>query len=340
MADAPTDPRIEAAILPPFLLQTLAVVAARHGVAAELLCRGLGLDPAELDDPARLVSFRQAGEMIRRALKLVPVPALGLLVGAENVLGTLGLIGHAMTVSRTLGDAIGIGMRYQVIAGGVTRSELVVDGPLAWLDSECRFPDAGIEVFALEEVFSSCLQYARALAGPGFAPLRVEFAHRDPGHRALCERAFGTEVAFDCPRSRIIVEARRLDAELPGHAPLALRQALALLEQQAGSARQRLDLAESVERAILRSLGAGARIEVVARQLNISSRTLRRRLAEHGQSFETLLDGARRDRALALLARGRLSLAQIAAETGYGDVRSLRRAVRRWTGRSPSQFRS
>jgi AraC-like DNA-binding protein len=127
---------------------------------------------------------------------------------------------------------------------------------------------------------------------------------------------------------------------LQTHHPLALRQALALLEQEAVEAHQKIDLIQAVERAIARDLGRGSPIEKIASDLNMSSRTLRRRLTEHNLTFESLLEQVRRSRTLSLLANPEWSIERITEEVGYSDVRSFRRAFRRWTGMSPSAFRN
>ena len=57
-------------------------------------------------------------------------------------------------------------------------------------------------------------------------------------------------------------------------------------------------------------------------------------------TFEALLEQVRRGRTLNLLANPELSIERITEEVGYSDVRSFRRAFRRWTGMSPSAFRN
>lgn len=70
----------------------------------------------------------------------------------------------------------------------------------------------------------------------------------------------------------------------------------------------------------------------------MSGRTLRRRLTEHGLTFEALLERVRQARTLNLLGNPELSIERITEEVGYSDVRSFRRAFKRWTGLSPSAF--
>jgi AraC-like DNA-binding protein len=77
------------------------------------------------------------------------------------------------------------------------------------------------------------------------------------------------------------------------------------------------------------------RIEHVARRLNVSARTLHRRLDEEGTVFRNILDETRHDLAIELLARSELSTAAVAERLGFSSARSFYRAFARWTGTSP-----
>ena len=80
-------------------------------------------------------------------------------------------------------------------------------------------------------------------------------------------------------------------------------------------------------------------LEAAASRLHVSSRTLKRRLARRGTTYQHLLDQTRKARATALLRDTRVPIAQIAATLGYRDPATFTRAFRKWTGRSPSEFR-
>jgi AraC-like DNA-binding protein len=76
-----------------------------------------------------------------------------------------------------------------------------------------------------------------------------------------------------------------------------------------------------------------------ARQHVSSERTLRRRLADCGTTYEAVVDGVRRERVDRLLRRVELTLRDIARQAGFSDERALRRAVHRWHGVSPVRLR-
>jgi AraC-like DNA-binding protein len=77
----------------------------------------------------------------------------------------------------------------------------------------------------------------------------------------------------------------------------------------------------------------------LARQLNVSVRTLHRRLGQVGCAFGDLVDEARHRRAVALLRDPGLRTAAIAEDLGFAELSSFYRAFRRWTGRTPNVVR-
>ncbi|NMX60595.1 AraC family transcriptional regulator [Pseudomonas sp. WS 5079] len=332
------DPHYELALVSPFLLQTLGQVVAQKGANAEHLCRGLGFTLADLEDPALRISYRQAVAMIQRALKILPGQGLGLCVGNQNVLGTLGLLGHVISLCKTLRDAFAVGERHQHTSGGIATSRTHEGTQEVMVDVECLLPYAEVQVFAAEEFFASLMIYGRTLVGSEFKPLRMEFMHAPPVYAGEYQRLFGDDVRFGCLHNRMVLETRWLDVPLPNHHALALRQALGLLELESAELHRKMDLIQAVERAISRDL-QGSQLEKVARDLNMSGRTLRRRLTDHGLTFEALLEQVRRSRTMGLLGNPGLSIERITQEVGYSDVRSFRRAFKRWTGLSPSAFR-
>ena len=69
------------------------------------------------------------------------------------------------------------------------------------------------------------------------------------------------------------------------------------------------------------------------------SRPAWRKLSENGVTYQTLLDQVRRDLAVDYLRNSLLTVEQIAELVGYGEAASFRKALRRWTGKAPGEFR-
>lgn len=93
---------------------------------------------------------------------------------------------------------------------------------------------------------------------------------------------------------------------------------------------------EAVAKGLPRGQGA---LETIAPDLGMSPRTLQRRLAEAGSSFLHLREDVQRSIALRLLQQPEVTVASVAAVTGFDNEGALRRAFRRWTGLAPSEWR-
>jgi len=325
--------------LPVYLLRCLAAAAADVGIAPERLCMGLGFSVEDLGNPACRVSYRQGSLMIRRALQMPPGKGLGLRIGERETIASIGLLGYAMMTCRTLGDAVELGMSLQKFAGSMLKFDMqIVDGQTV-VQASNRFPDPAIYVFLVEEAFASFLQIARGLAGMAFRPTRVELAYAAPSYAEEYRRVFDCPVYFDQPGNAFVADIEWVARPLLTYDPLSHRQALEFLDIGTSREQEKLDLFASVERAVRQNMHDLPTLPDIARRLHLSERTLRRRLSDNGVSFQALVDGARKDRAIELLVNTGQSIEQIAAAVGFSDTHNFRRAFRRWTSASPSELR-
>ena len=144
---------------------------------------------------------------------------------------------------------------------------------------------------------------------------------------------------FNAPVNALLFA--RTDVTLP--LPTAHPELAEVHERIAREHLQRLDPAQTCHRAravIIRHLPEGEpQRPKIATILGMSERTLHRRLAAERTSFQRLLDDTRRELAQHYLGQRNLSLADIAYLLGFSDQSSFFRAVRRWFGSSPRDYR-
>lgn len=334
--------RYTAAEFPPNKLLYLCQLADQRGIDSRPWFAGLSLNRAQIADPALRVSYRQASTFVRRALDGLDVPDAGLRIGREGTIGSFGLLGLAMMTSRTFGEAMQSGIRYHKICGCLLdlSFEPVGEHAIA-LVATPQFDDQALLPFFCEELFASSTMISRELVGPELRPLRVELSYPRPAHAHDYADLFQCELQFDAARCRLLIETRWLAHPLPGYNPLTAKQALALCAQQrtpdGGEPHQ--EIVAAVERLLRTRLRDQPKFNDVARTLNLSERSLRRKLAESGRIFREIHDRVRAERAVQLLQGGALSVAEIGSEVGFNDPREFRRAFKRWTGMVPQQAR-
>jgi len=152
---------------------------------------------------------------------------------------------------------------------------------------------------------------------------------------------FSDNLRFDRPRTRMIFAADYLDAPIKRSNEelqrfLAQAPANILVKY-----RDPQSLASQIKQD-LRQLPAEQWPETqgMAQSLHLSASTLRRRLAEEGQTFQGLKDGVRKEVAIGWLAEPDLSFADIALRLGFADTSSFYKAFRKWSGTNPGHYRS
>ncbi len=289
-----------------YLLRCLAGMSKDFGIDPTRLCMGLGFDTADLSNPECRVSFRQASSMIRRALEMTKgrERGLGLDIGCNETIGSIGLVGYAMLTSPTLGEAINLGIKMQNHAGTLLLLDRVDSPSHISIRASNFFHEPDLQTFLVEETFGTFLNLVRTLVGDAFNPSSIDLTYSKPSYSAQYDHVFKCPVRYEQKDNLFTCEAHWADRPIATYDPLSHRQALDFLQ-----------------------------ISVLC----MSDRTLRRRLADQGRTYQNVLDTIRKQRALALLSNSRLTIEEIAYEVGFSDAHNFRRAFKRWTGHGPRQ---
>jgi AraC-like DNA-binding protein len=213
------------------------------------------------------------------------------------------------------------------------------DGFVLYADLPDPVLDPAVADFLSAEGFSSVVTLIRLIVGPAFAPRRVDFVFPAPLDTGPFTALFGCPVRFAASRNRLVFSPAWARAPMPGRDPVTCASVLEMLDGQVAARRDQQELLEVLEVSIAQSLPAVPSVAEQARRHSVSERTLRRRLAESGTTYEAVVDGVRRERVEQLLRRPEPSLRDVAHQAGFSDERALRRAVRRWHGMGPLELR-
>ncbi|MFE7657918.1 AraC family transcriptional regulator [Streptomyces bottropensis] len=329
------------ATIPPNILRCLIPVADGFGVDLRPELNRVGLDEQMMRSAALRVSYRQGSAVIRRALELTGDAHLGLRVGAAQHLTSWGLLGFAQMAADTLREAIETGVRFQNLSGAMVVWSAGAEEAGYVLRAELPDPalDPTVAVFLAEEAFGSVVAVTRLSSGEEFAPQSVEFTFPAPGDTGPFNELFRCPMRFGAAGNRLVFPTAWAGRPMPGHDRVTYAAVVELLGEQAAARRDQQDLLEVLEISIAQSLPDVPSFVEQARRHASSERTLRRRLAECGTTYEAVVDGVRRERVEQLLRRPEPTLRDVARQAGFSDVRALRRAVRRWHGVTPAHLR-
>ncbi len=318
----------------------MALPAALRSLGAnpvELLAEA-GFDLTLLDNPDNRISYVARNHLFAHCVARTGCQHLGLLVGRQTGLDSLGMAGLLAKYSPDVGTALRNLVRclHLHVRGAVTSLE--TDGDTASLSYEIYQPGVEATTQIGDGALAIMYNIMRTLCGPDWKPAEVQFAHRKPDNIGPFRQFFRSPLRFDTERNAVVFAAEWLDLRLPEIDPelrRLLQQQIDVLEIRYGD-----DLPGQV-RSVLRTalLTGHARSDQIAALFSIHSRTLSRRLKDFGTSFQELQDEGRFEIARQLLEDTRLEVSQIAVTLDYADASAFTRAFRRWSGTTPAQWR-
>jgi AraC-like DNA-binding protein len=179
----------------------------------------------------------------------------------------------------------------------------------------------------------------RELCGPDFTPSQVLLARREPGDIRPFRRFFRAPLRFQAEQNAVVFPSTWLNRRLPAEEPELRRMLQRQIEER--EATHRLDFPEQVRRVLRSALLTGTAGEgKVAALFGMQTRTLHRRLRAFDTSFSELVDESRYAYACQMLRDGRMEAGKVAVALGYSEPSAFTRAFRRWSGTTPSAWRS
>lgn len=252
----------------------------------------------------------------------------------------LGALGLALKTAQTLGATLQRLMRYISVLSDTLEYALVDEPGGQRFELNGRPHHRRGAALANECALAAVVSMLRQAAGVHVRPHAVSFRHPVPPTVAPHQDFFGCDVAFDAAHDAIHLSAAVLALQ-PRLADAGLSAyLLARLDELRARAADR-SLVAQVRGAVADALPDGQPSKTrVARRLGMSERTLHRRLADDGASFQAIATQVRREAAEALLATTEHPLADVAFLTGFADQSAFTRAFRRWTGLTPNAYRA
>ena len=310
-----------------------------YGVDPEPLFRQAGIDFEEACLPdARLPSSRLY-ELHRLSVEITGDPCFGLTLAEQIQPANLHGLGFAWLASDSLLDALERLVRYSKVINDVARLRLdTTEKSVALvaydLDKLPDYPDSVVDSFT-----AAFLRMCRITAGSLINPVRVDLMHSRPACGDKFDRVFCAVVEFNAADNRLCFDRASLEARLPSANPeLARINDRAVIDYLARFDRD--NIAMQVRTRLIERFPAGTpRQDSIARELNLSLRSLQRKLNNEGTGFKDLLENTRRELAMHYIRETHRPLGEIAYLLGFSEPSNFTRAFKRWTNVTPQDFR-
>ena len=304
------------------------------GYDTSALLSASGFNAAQLDDPDGRVPCTSIPAVICEAMRTRPLKNLGMKVAYETPIGAFQLLDYLIVTCENVREAAKQLARYLRISEAPFAIEIRDDeNPIRIVYANVREP------FTAEFEIALAIFHFRRETESCFRADYASFTHT-PDDVSEMEQVLG------CP---IRVQSQWLGFALSREAwelPLRRQDPVlhSILYRNAEELAARLPETDSVvaelRRLLITRMARGdSDIQFVARSMATSVRSLQRRLAAAGTSYQKILDSTRREAAGRHVSNCALSISEVGYLLGYSEPAAFHRAFKRWYGLTPYEFR-
>jgi len=324
--------------LAPAVSITLKVIES-YGIDPKPLLKNLDINADLILNANARFSYEQIDQLWFDAAEIAGDSNFGLRAAKFWHPSQLGALGYAWLASSSLHTALDRLARYMAIL--TEGAVLSIDEIETELSVHLQYKKISKQQPTRTDSFMAVLLImCRANYGEDFYPSSISLTHAEPEDLSEFNALFACPIYFNAPENRFNLSKEQADRQLISSNPRVAQlsdqviiETLAKLEKN--------NIIEKVQAEILHQLpSANVTDSTIAKAMNLSSRSLQRKLQKEQTSFKVLLNELRAQLAEQYILDSHFSLLDIAFMLGFNDYSSFSRAFKRWTGLSPSHFRS
>lgn len=298
------------------------------------LLRSVDLDPAMLHDPERLMDLGQIVILLNTSARVLVCPDFGLRVAQHVNVAALGTLGALVMAAPDLKSGFEVLERHVNLHHTTEQWRLSVHDGLGYIRRlEHSTRPSGFQHYH-ELALAGFLRVAAQIGGPMVRPVRVEFSHSRVAPLEQYRRHLGCDAVFNEEHDCIVFDISLLG--LPNsHADRRPERPGAAVSQPG---KPNLEL--EVRGAIAQGLGERTHgLAEVARLIGLGPRTLQRRLAAEGLSFQELVQEVRHNLACWHLEASAVDITRLSDLLGYADLPTFSKRFKARAGSSPAEWR-
>lgn len=330
---------VDDSVIPIFFPSSLIRWLEQEGYSRDDLIEGSGLVPSDIDNPEVLICFRQHRVLIGNALRLTANPHIGLYFGKYLPMTSMGTMGYAVLSSKNLSEAVDMMQRYMKVQAPLIGIRTHVDEDSAGIFMQESLDYGDIRQFMYESFLSSISRIYDQLIDAPKEGIVIHYGMDKPDDWQTHEHLLPFPVVFSSGRVGVTFPSSLLEINSKMWDPATASAMRRVCEEQLAKIQDNQGLTHQIQDIIQQAGDELPSMNVVAEKLCVSPRTLRRELEKLDTTYQSLLDEYRKDMALQYLKTSSLSVQEIALKLGYSDPSNFSRAFRKWTGKSPGDFR-
>jgi len=315
------------------------VALQKRGLDSHTIFKEAGLDRTKLGDGTARYRLDEMTKLWTAVVQETGDPCFGVDVGKHWNSTTFHALGFAWLASYTLKDALQRFTRYTRIVNNSLSAKIETHGPNLHLVIESSEDKSLIHTAARDAGLTAVITMCRMLCGEDFSPVEIQLVRdRPPCYKEL-EKFVASPIEYSTEQDQILFDRIAADKRLPtGNSELIkVNEELAMkyLTTVDGAS-----IVMQVKAKLIKMMPQGQVSEdIIAVELNLSLRTLQRKLREEKNSYSHIYKSIRQEMAGEYIQDSQMSMIEIAYLLGFSEQANFTRAFRRWYGTSPSAAR-
>lgn len=312
-------------------------VAESLGLEPYEILNGANIDPRWLDEPQHSLSLGSIVRVFEDSARHSGHDDFGLILARHRTFSSIGPVALLLQHEPTLRDFLNAVIKYRTVLEEAILISVDEVGSVATIRWEL------MSVYSSVQLMDYILAASRTILGEAsdgaWRPSVAHFRRSVPKRIRSFERHFGCRLEFNDGFDGLTCPLSALDIKIPSADPALASHARQLLDMKP-ELRTDPPVTDYVRNAVRLAVHGGPpTLDRVAGTLGVSARSVQRRLASEGQSFESILNETRRELALLHIETSDRSITEIAADTGFSSLSSFERWFKAQFATSPMRWR-
>ena len=285
------------------------------------------------------LTLEQEYLLYKNILHISQDPYIGLKIGHSYRVESFGMLGYAMLTARTFGEAILIALDYDPLAFGHFKHSKLNEGSLLGLafQEQHDTPESLLQIFS-DRALEAARKTIETSLGFKFDIRKIRLMHKDENDLKFYEEHFGCQVELGHHQNEILFDESITELVQPRKDPAFSQHCLDECNKIIARLRQRSEFVSQIRAIILAQPGYFPTATEVARTLECTTRTLRRKLSSEGSNYQTILNEIRSEIAKDYL-NSSLPIEKIAEMLGFSEASAFSNAFKTWESISPKDYR-
>lgn len=309
------------------------------GVDPAILFNSAGIGPVLRENANARISVDSVAKLWNLAVTELDDPCFGIKMAKHWHPSYSGALGYAWLVSTSLRTAFERAERFvHVVSEGL---DIKLSESAEGLKAGIRITDEiNPHPQQYDVVLAVLMRISRLNFGEELEAVKITLQHPMPDCHGTFTDYFRSPLVYEAEEYSMTFATADIDKKLPtANRELALMHDEVLMKYLVKI--KKGDLVQQIQSLMIEQLPSGKITDrMIARELHLSERTLQRKLQDKGTSFRQVLESVRKMVALQYIRDSGTSMTEIAFLLGFSEQSAFSRAFKKWTGKSPVQYRN